>query len=96
MADHAGWFWLGPGKDPARALALAQKNAEARPTAAAYELLVEAATRAGKTDAACAAADRALGLRYPTPKLQDAAARALDACGKPERAAEARRAAGAH
>ena len=90
VADHAGWFWLGPGKDPARALALAQKNADARPTAAAYELLVEAATRGGKTDAACGAAERALGLRYPTPKLRDGAARALDVCGKPDQAAAAR------
>jgi hypothetical protein len=92
MADHAAWFWLGPGRDPARAVALARKNAEARPTAAAHELLVEALGQAGQKDEACAAAEQGLKLRYPTPKLLDGASRAFAACGKPDRAAEARRA----
>lgn len=87
IADHAASFWLGPGRDPARGVALARKNVEARPTAQAHELLVDALGQAGKKDAACAAAEEALKLRYPTPRLLDLARRAFKACDKPERAA---------
>ncbi|HYX32412.1 MAG TPA: tetratricopeptide repeat protein [Oligoflexus sp.] len=38
-ADHAAEFWLGVGADSHRALGLAQKNFEVRPTRRAYELL---------------------------------------------------------
>jgi tetratricopeptide (TPR) repeat protein len=38
FADHAAEFWLGAGRDPARALALARWNLELRPTPRAREL----------------------------------------------------------
>lgn len=82
IADHAAAFWLGAGRDPARGAALAQKNVEARPTAQAHELLVDALGQAGKKDAACAAAEEALKLRYPTPRLLDIARRAFKACDR--------------
>src|SRR5262249_36762800 len=42
FADHAARFWLGPGHDPERALALAQENAALRPTTDARLLYLRA------------------------------------------------------
>jgi tetratricopeptide (TPR) repeat protein len=53
FADHAGWFWLDEGKDPARALVLAKKNLAVRANSKAYELAVLAAIAAGSRDEAC-------------------------------------------
>jgi hypothetical protein len=82
FAAHAARFWLGPGGDVARALALAERDFAARPTRDAALLLVEAATAAGDAARACAAADRAIGRGRPTPALRLAAARAYAGCGK--------------
>ena len=53
FADHAGWFWLDEGKDPAKALALAKKNLAVRTNGKAYELAVLAGIAAGSRDEAC-------------------------------------------
>jgi tetratricopeptide (TPR) repeat protein len=53
FADHAGWFWLDEGKDPAKSLALAKKNLAVRTNGKAYELAVLAAIAAGSRDEAC-------------------------------------------
>ena len=45
FADHAAEFWLDAGADPHRALSLARRNLEVRPTPRAHELLARA-TRA--------------------------------------------------
>ena len=47
FADHAAEFWLEVGADPQRALWLAQKNVEVRPTPRAYELLVRTTQATG-------------------------------------------------
>jgi hypothetical protein len=53
FADHAGWFWLDEGKDPAKALLLAKKNLAVRTNGKAYELAVLAGIAAGSRDEAC-------------------------------------------
>ena len=53
FADHAGWFWLDEGKDPAKALLLAKKNLAVRTDGKAYELAVLAGIAAGSRDEAC-------------------------------------------
>ena len=53
FADHAGWFWLDEGKDPAKALALAKKNLAVRTNGKAYELAVLAGIAAGSREEAC-------------------------------------------
>ena len=53
FADHAGWFWLDDGKDPAKALSLAKKNLTVRTNGRAYELAVLAGIAAGSRDEAC-------------------------------------------
>ncbi len=42
FTDHAAHFWLGPGGDPGRALALAQSNIDRQRTPRAQMLLLEA------------------------------------------------------
>ena len=42
FADHAAEFWLQAGADPDRALSLATRNLEVRPTPRAHELLSRA------------------------------------------------------
>ena len=54
FADHAAEFWLDAGADPQRALWLAQRNLEVRPTRRARELVARAThagSGAGGTDA---------------------------------------------
>jgi tetratricopeptide (TPR) repeat protein len=53
FADHAGWFWLDEGKDPAKALVLAKKNLTVRANGKAYELAVLAGIAAGSREEAC-------------------------------------------
>ena len=53
FADHAGWFWLDEGRDPAKALALAKKNLAVRANGKAYELAVLAGIAAGSREEAC-------------------------------------------
>lgn len=53
FADHGAEFFMGPGKDPARALKLAELNLKNRQTERAYMLLISAAETAGKPARAC-------------------------------------------
>lgn len=53
FSDHAGWLWLDEGRDPVKALALAQTNLTIRNNGKAYELAVLAAIAAGSRDEAC-------------------------------------------
>lgn len=57
--DHGAEFFMGPGADPARALALARKNLEIRQNDRAYLVGIEAALAADDTDQACAWAQAA-------------------------------------
>jgi tetratricopeptide (TPR) repeat protein len=93
FADHAARFFLGPGKDAARALQLASVNLENRRTPEAYQLVLRAALADGKTDRACAEAERVLGGKEAPSWLYQAAASAFDRCGKPDRATAARKSA---
>jgi len=88
FADHAGWFYLNVANDPARAVDAAKTNVDNRKTPAAYELLI-AAKLGAKMDAdACAAADDASKLKYPSRGLRSRSAQAYERCG---RSADARR-----
>jgi tetratricopeptide (TPR) repeat protein len=51
-ADHGAEFYLAGGNDPARALALARRNLENRPTLRAFELAFDAANAVGDRVAA--------------------------------------------
>ena len=86
FADHAARFYLGPAAEPARALALAERNFKNRPTADARQLLIEAALAARAPARACAVAEAASAASHPTASLHVAAARAFAACGRPDRA----------
>jgi tetratricopeptide (TPR) repeat protein len=86
FADHAARFWLGAGKDPARALPLAEKNLEVRRTPEAYQLVIRAGLAAKKPERACTAADQALKSAQPA-WLKEAATRAFAACGRKASAA---------
>jgi len=70
-ADHAGWFWLGAGADPDKALAAAQKNLASRKTADAYELFLSAADATKKTELVCEGLVGSAALPYPTPALKE-------------------------
>jgi lipopolysaccharide biosynthesis regulator YciM len=50
FADHAAEFWLDVGADPTRALWLAHKNLEVRPTRRARELVARAKDATDGTD----------------------------------------------
>ncbi|MDQ3031220.1 MAG: tetratricopeptide repeat protein [Myxococcota bacterium] len=52
-ADHATEFFLGPGADPERALALALENLANRPTERAYDLAITAALATDDLALAC-------------------------------------------
>jgi tetratricopeptide (TPR) repeat protein len=79
-ADHAASFYLGMGHDPARALDLAKKNADNRPTDEAIELWLTAAQAAGVGDATCAAAAKALARPHASQELRDRAKDASKGC----------------
>jgi hypothetical protein len=49
FADHAAEFWLHAGADPHRALWLATRNLEVRPTPRAHDLLSRATSAVGGT-----------------------------------------------
>ncbi|MEO6774756.1 MAG: hypothetical protein ABI467_17405, partial [Kofleriaceae bacterium] len=53
FSDHAARFYLGAGKDPKRALELAQANLANRDVPEARELVVRAALATGDTTTAC-------------------------------------------
>jgi tetratricopeptide (TPR) repeat protein len=79
-ADHAASFYLGMGHDPARALVLAKRNADNRPTDEAIELWLTAAQAASSKDATCAAASKALARPHASQELRDRATDARKGC----------------
>jgi len=87
FANHAARFWLGPGADPAKALALAQVNLQGRKTADAYELALEAALDALDHAPLCALAKEAEPHAKASVPLTVVLERADEACGAPEKAA---------
>lgn len=80
FADHAARFYLGPGADPSRALALAGTNLANRDTAEARALVVEAALAAKLPAQACAAVDPLI--TAPLRAQQFIAWRALSTCNR--------------
>lgn len=70
-ADHAGWFWAGPGKDPTKAVAAAKVNLKERQTAEAYELAIAAGEAAKDAAFTCEAKKGAEALKYSSPKLKE-------------------------
>lgn len=69
--DHAAEFFASAGKDPKRALALAEENLKLRPTDRAYLLTIRAALAAKDTKRACALVKEA-GEGRPSVPLHDA------------------------
>lgn len=80
FADHAAAMWLGPGKDPSRALPLAKANAKNRSTAEAYDLWLSAALAARDDAEACAAGRGAQALKYTTKDVEALAKAAIARC----------------
>lgn len=80
FSDHAARFYLGVGKDPKRALELANINQRNRDTSEARALVVEATLAAGDTVAACAVVDRLVS--GGTRAQRFIAWRALSRCGR--------------
>lgn len=87
FASHGARFFLGPGRDVKRAVALARVHREAQPDTSADLLLLEALAASGDTRAACDHAERALGAQPHRQALDVAAANAFIACGQRERGA---------
>jgi tetratricopeptide (TPR) repeat protein len=73
-AEHAGWFLLDEGKDPAKAYALAVQNLAIRKTEKAYQLALLSALAAGKRDEACKLGVEAQKLPYAGEMLRGIAA----------------------
>ncbi len=90
FADHAGWFWLGAGGDPHRALEVATLNLGARRTSEAYALKIASLLAVGDKDEACQTADAAAEVEPLPPGLRATCAAAFDACGRSLRAEELR------
>jgi tetratricopeptide (TPR) repeat protein len=88
FAAHAARFYLGEGKDPARAVELAATNVEVRPVADAYQLMVEAQLATADARAACKTAERAMRLPARPKQLLAVLWRAFSACHDDRRAAE--------
>lgn len=70
FADHAAEFYLGPGEDPKRGLALALENLEHRQNDRAYLLGIQAALGAKRIDTACSLAAEAGDSRASVPLKQ--------------------------
>lgn len=83
FADHAASFFLGVGRDPARALPLAKKNVEVRETVESVELWLTAALAARDGAESCRAARVALALPYPTATLTSTAQGLVRTCPAP-------------
>lgn len=71
-ADHAAWFYAGPGKDPEKAWKWASKNLENRQTQGAYELGLVAARQAKRPAAEhCDLAKKAKAYAWHSPRLDE-------------------------
>jgi len=83
FSDHAARFFLGPGADPARALALAQANLANRDTTEARSLVAEAALAAGDPGLACRVVEPLVEPGRAVLRVHEFVAwRALSACGR--------------
>lgn len=80
FADHAASFYLGAGRDAARALELARTNERNRPTDEAVELWLTSAQAAGARYDACAAAAAARARPHANEALRQHAAEAARGC----------------
>jgi tetratricopeptide (TPR) repeat protein len=80
FADHAAEFHLGVTKDAAKALEATTLNLGNRKTATSYVLHLEALAAAGKSKEACATAEDAARLKYPTAELRERVAEASKGC----------------
>jgi tetratricopeptide (TPR) repeat protein len=90
FADHIARFYLSTAPDGKKALAWAEKNLETRQTPDAYQLVVDAALAAKKTDRACEGARLGAKHPYAPGSFQLSAARAFDACNDKPAADESR------
>lgn len=90
FADHAGWFYLDAVGKIDEAVEVAEMNLAARKVPEAYELVIASLVAAKERDEACLRADEGLAHPYPTPALKEFAAKAYEACGKKDLAAELR------
>jgi tetratricopeptide (TPR) repeat protein len=93
FADHAGWFYLGVGRDPHRAVEVASMNLSARHTPEAFELKIASLLAVGEHDEACETAHEAIAAPFLPLALGAACAGAFEACGQTLQAAELRQAA---
>ncbi len=80
FADHGARFFLGAGKDPARALPLAKQNAANRPTDEALALWLDAAELSKNPQQACEAAKRLVALPHAAESFKTRALRASTRC----------------
>jgi hypothetical protein len=78
--DHAARFFLGAGNDSKKALALAEKNAQLRPTEEAIDLWMGAATAANDKAQICASAIAMKQLRWASETRKRLAAAASNGC----------------
>jgi tetratricopeptide (TPR) repeat protein len=81
FADHAAQFFLGLGRDPARAAELARRNAANRPTEPALDLWLTASLAAGAHDDACAAASAGSTLAHASAAFRATVTTTLASCG---------------
>lgn len=81
FADHAAEFWLAAGEDPAKGLAFARRNVELRPTARAYELLLQTSLAVGSREVACSAAGHVRALPHLWPALRSLSDQGSAVCG---------------
>ena len=80
FADHGAEFFMGPGKDPTRALSLAQYNLSLRKTERARALFLEALLFAKKTADACDFASKMTLKSILTSRLREAHQAGVEAC----------------
>jgi tetratricopeptide (TPR) repeat protein len=85
FSDHAARFYLGPGANPPRALALALANLANRDTLEAHALVVEAALAGNDPATACKVVDPLIA--GATRAQRFLAWRALSSCGRAGEAA---------
>lgn len=78
--DHAARFFLGAGNDPKKALDLAEKNAQLRPTEEAIDLWMAAAAAVVDRPRICASANAMKRLRYASALRRRLAAAASTDC----------------
>jgi tetratricopeptide (TPR) repeat protein len=78
--DHAARFYLRGGNDPKKALALAEKNAQLRPTEEAIDLWMASAAAVNDKAKMCAAATAMSQLRWISPERKRLAAATSSSC----------------